>query len=98
MFTKSPKSASIGHSIQFQCSHLDVINMWLTKSSLIGSILKPDLYMNYLCDRENAWYILVHAQKNELFINLLPKGQIELLHVDSENLTNSPITHYLINI
>ena len=38
----------LGHSIQFQSSHSDVINMWLTKSSVIGSILKLDLYMNYL--------------------------------------------------
>ena len=54
----------IGHFIQFQSSHSDVyINMWLTKSSVIGSILKLDLYMNYLCDRENACYILVCAQK-----------------------------------
>ena len=56
----------IGHSIQFQHSHSDVI-INVVKSSVLGSIVKPDLYMNYLCDRENAYYSLVCAQKMNFY-------------------------------
>ena len=73
-----------------------IIIMWLTKCSVIGSTLKSDFYMNTLC--EIACYLLVQTQKNELFINPLTKGQIDLSNVDSENPPNSPITQYLINI
>ena len=33
------------------------LNIWLTKIVAIGSILKPDSYMNYLCYRDNACII-----------------------------------------
>ena len=36
--------------------------------------------------------------KNELDINLLTKGQIDLSHVDSEKPQNSTITQYLIKM
>ena len=68
----------VGHSIPFKFPYSDFINVLLPKSSGIGSILKTDLYMNHLCDRETTYYMYIMEHEQTIKHLPIPRSKVKL--------------------